>query len=196
MTNKILWILLAVLLVAVLIVGSVLYGILSEQYLMQQEPPTQPATEPAEDPQEPSPYAAPDFSVMDMNGNMVRLSDFRGKPVVLNFWATWCYYCRMNMPIYEQITEKYPQVEFLFVNATDGFQETEANARKFMEDNGYDLPIYFDVTFEAQYRYGASSLPVTFFIDQAGDLMTYRPGAMDAPMMEQYISLILPKEGT
>ena len=65
-------------------------------------------------------YTAPDFTVTDENGKEVKLSDFKGKPAVLNFWATWCYYCKEEMPDFNTAYKKYPEVQFLMVNATDG----------------------------------------------------------------------------
>ena len=58
-------------------------------------------------------YAAPDFTVLDYEGNAVKLSDYKGKPVVLNFWATWCYYCKQEMPDFDKAAEKYSDVQLL-----------------------------------------------------------------------------------
>ena len=86
---------------------------------------------------------APDFTVLDYNGNEVKLSDFKGKPVVLNFWATWCFYCKEEMPDFNTAYEKYPDVEFLMLNATDGYQETIESAKEYYEAEGFNFNIYF-----------------------------------------------------
>ena len=126
MKSKIKWILLAAGLVVVIAGAAVLYRVLSANYsgenLMQ-------SAQAQEQSAQESKFAAPDFTVYDGDGNEVHLSDYKGKPVVLNFWATWCYYCKEEMPDFDRAYEKYPDVQFLMVNATDGIQETMASAK-------------------------------------------------------------------
>ena len=88
---------------------------------------------------------APDFTVYDADGNEVKLSDFFGRPIVVNFWATWCSPCKREMPSFERMYEKYGEdVVFLMVNLTDGYQDTVKKASDFVEKNGYTFPVYFD----------------------------------------------------
>ena len=76
---------------------------------------------------------APDFTVYDKDGNPVQLSDFRGKPVVLNFWASWCGPCKSEMPDFDKkAAEMAGDVTFLMVNLTDGYQETVESASAFV----------------------------------------------------------------
>lgn len=103
MKNKIKWIIIAVALVGVIAGAAVLYHVLSRDYagnnLMQNSQTQNQASEDNE-------YAAPDFTVLGVDGSEVKLSDYRGKPVVLNFWATWCYYCKVEMPDFDKAYEK------------------------------------------------------------------------------------------
>lgn len=67
---------------------------------------------------------SPDFTVLDYDGNAVKLSDFKGEPVVINFWATWCYYCKEEMQDFNDANKKYLNVKFMMIDAADGYKET------------------------------------------------------------------------
>lgn len=137
---------------------------------------------------------APDFTVLDENGNEVRLSDYRGKPVVLNFWATWCYYCKVEMPDFNQAYQKYPDVQFLMVNATDGVQDTVEGVKAFIEDNGYEFDVFFDTEYNAVYAYHITGFPATFFINENGYLITRASGRLNAESLERGIEMITQTE--
>jgi len=142
-------------------------------------------------PQDAQRVEAPDFTVIDGEGNEVKLSDFRGKPVVLNFWASWCGPCKSEMPAFD---EKYRQlgdeVVFMMINATDGGRETVDTAKEFISDSGYSFPVYYDTMYEANYFYGVTALPTTFFIDAEGYAVGYTSGAMSEAFLQQCIDLI------
>ena len=136
---------------------------------------------------EPSEYLAPDFTVYDADGNAVDLSDYFGKPIVLNFWATWCYYCKIEMPDFDEVAKKNPDVQFLMVNATGTNGETVESAKKYIAENGFEFDVFYDKEQDALYTYGVSSFPTSFFIASNGDRYTYYSGAMDADKLENII---------
>lgn len=121
-------------------------------------------------------YRAPDILVFDENGREVRLSDYVGKPVVLNFWASWCPPCKSEMPHFEEAYKTYPQVQFLMVNSTD--TDTMSEAKQLIEENAYTFPVFYDNDGSAARIYRVYSLPQTFFIDSQGNLVTYAMGAL------------------
>lgn len=128
---------------------------------------------------EPQIEQAPDFTVYDKDGRAHKLSDFRGKPVVLNFWASWCPPCRGEMPEFDKVyADMGDRVHFLMVNLTDGVTETVEDASAFIAENGYCFPVYYDTTGQAAGLYGVSSIPTTFFIDADGCAVSYAVGAI------------------
>ena len=136
---------------------------------------------------------APDFTVYDAQGNEVKLSDYIGKPTVLNFWASWCGPCQMEMPdFHEKYLEIGEEVNFLMVNMTSG-RETLENAQAFIEKEGYTFPVFFDTETDAAMTYSVYSLPTTYFLDAQGYLIANATGAIDADTLQRGIDLILPQ---
>ena len=144
---------------------------------------------------EPELVAAPDFTVYDKEGNPVQLYDYTGKPLVLNFWASWCGPCQMEMPHFEdKYQELGEEVQFLMVNMTDGSRETVDSASAFIEQQGYTFPVLYDTDSNAALTYGAYSLPTTYFIDADGYAVARATGAIDAETLQQGIDLIAPNK--
>ena len=152
--------------------------------------PTVPAPTEAASTEAPK-VAAPDFTVYDADGNEVKLSDYLGKPVVLNFWASWCGPCKREMPDFD---EKYQalgeNVQFLMINLTDGNTETVEGASAFIASQGYTFPVFYDTSSMAAAMYGISAIPATFFIDAEGNAIAQATGAIDGETLQQGIDLI------
>lgn len=134
---------------------------------------------------------APDFTVYDQEGNEVHLSDFTGKPIVLNFWASWCGPCKMEMPdFHEKYLELGEEVHFLMINMTDGSRETVDSASEFISGQGYTFPVFYDTQADAAMTYGAYSLPTTYFIDGEGCAIAQATGAIQAETLQRGIDMI------
>lgn len=135
---------------------------------------------------------APDFTVLDIDGNEVSLSDFSGKPLVLNFWATWCGPCRSEFPAYEDAYREFGEdAAFVMINLTDGQQDTVDSVKTFVSDNGYTFPVYFDTSLDAAMSYGAFSIPLSVFVDTDGAVVAAHRGAMTKDTLYAYIDAIL-----
>lgn len=134
---------------------------------------------------------APDFTVYDAEGKAIKLSDFHGAPVILNFWASWCPPCRNEMPEFEEAYREYGnEIHFLMVNMTDGSGETIDSAQSFIGEYGYSFPVYFDTSGSAAMAYGISSIPTTFFIDKNGIVKKYAVGSMNKTSLQKGINII------
>jgi len=186
MKKNLIWIVIAVVLVAVIAGASLLYPRLREVH-GDNNLISAPTSSSANNTHEPT---APDFTVYDENGNAVKLSDFRSKPVVVNFWTSWCYYCKIEMPDFEKARLEYPDVQFLMINATDGYSETIDSAKAFIESTGYGFDVFYDTDRDAVKAYGVTGYPTTYFIDANGDLVTRSSGAMTYDSLVKAIGLI------
>ena len=145
---------------------------------------------PAED-NPPAPiWNGPNFTVLDKDGNEIKLSDLAGKPIVLNFWATWCGYCVQEMPDFQTAYEKYPDVQFVMVNVTDGYYETITSAKSFVAEKGFTFPVYFDTKSSATSAFDVNAYPQTFFIDAQGNIVAKARGAISLSNLEYGISLL------
>ena len=127
-----------------------------------------------------------------IDGNEVHLSDFIGKSVVLNFWASWCSPCKMEMPDFnEKYLEIGEEVQFLIINMTDGSRETVETASAFIAEQGYSFPVFYDTDQDAAAIYGVYSLPTTYFIDAEGNAIAQATGAIDEETLQQGIDMII-----
>jgi len=179
MDKRILWIIVAVVLIGLLIGAYFLY----EKLSADNGGTTQLAKVPV------SENAVPDFTVYDADGNAHKLSDFFGKPIVLNLWASWCPPCKSEMPGFQQLYEQYGKdVHFLMVNVT-GIDQME-DARSFIAEQGYSFPEYYDTDSSMAANYYGGSVPVTYFIGSNGELVTRANGAINQDILEQGIGMI------
>ncbi len=134
---------------------------------------------------------ATDFEVTLVSGDTVKLSDFGGKKVLLNFWATWCGPCVQEMPAFQQLTEEYPDdFVMLAVNCGDAAQDVES----FVEENGYTFNIALDETMEVSSLYPTSSIPLTIIVDEEGYITYASYGAADAQTMYDHYKELLELE--
>ena len=139
---------------------------------------------------------APNFTVYDLAGNKVNLTDFFGKPIIVNFWASWCGPCQMEMPDFDAAFTTYKnEIEFLMVNMTDGSRETVEKASSFIAEKGYTFPVYYDTEYNAAITYSVSSLPTTYFIDAEGNLIAHARGAINANTLQRGIDMIYNQGG-
>jgi peroxiredoxin len=121
---------------------------------------------------------APNFQLRDLAGNVVSLSQLRGKVVLLNFWATWCGPCRVEMPAMEQLYRTFPRREFeILAVSTD--PQGAAVTRPFQQEMGFTFPILHDSEYRVGLTYGARTLPMTFMVDRQGIIRQKIFGARD-----------------
>ena len=136
-------------------------------------------------------FMAPDFTLENVEGNQVTLSQYVGKPVFINFWASWCPPCKEEMPIIQDFYEKYAdRVEFIGVNLT--FNDSKEEALEFMKQGGFQMPNLFDYDGEVAHLYRADSIPTSMFIDKDGIIQVRKKGAiLTNAEMESYFEKIL-----
>ena len=201
MKSKLNAVLIVVLAVAVLVGAWFLYRSLSASYktdaamTAQTEKSSAAGTQSgsAQTSAAPSAAANPaaDFTVYDADGNKVSLSDYIGKPVVVNFWASWCGYCKMEMPEYQKMYETYGKdVQFLMVDLTGGGSDSKDAADKVIADGGYTFPVFYDNDSAGAYAYSVRGIPRSVFIDKTGALVSDQEGALDGATLESLIKQI------
>ena len=200
--------------IGVLLVAGVLYSRLGENMAaaglattateattVATEPPTTEATTAATEPpsaeattQETEETTEPahvvpawDFTALDADGNEVKLSDYFGKPIVLNFWAHWCGFCEMEMPLFNATYEELGgEVVFLMTHVGTGMEK----GKEMIAQNGYTFPVIYDTARVAAAGYGVNSFPTSFFIDSDGNLQAYYVGRMSGELLQMGIDMI------
>lgn len=113
-------------------------------------------------------FLAPDFILLDEQGNTIQLSALRGKPVLVNLWASWCAPCKAEMPAMQTVHEQYGPQGFTILAVNTTFQDDRQNALNFAADRGLTFPILFDMDGSVSRKYQVRSMPTSFFIDRKG----------------------------
>lgn len=127
---------------------------------------------------------APDFTAQLIDGSSITLSDFKGKPVIINFWATWCGPCVKEMPAFERLQADFgDKIGIIAVNCGDDAD----TVKDFASENGYTFPIALDEDYKINMLYPTSSIPYTVVLDANGKITHISAGAVDADTMyEKY----------
>lgn len=137
-------------------------------------------------------FPAFDFTLTDQYGKEHKLSDYKGKTVFLNFWATWCGPCRSEMPEIQALYEKYGEnsgdlVVLGVAGPNQGREGSVESIKKFLSDNGYSFPVVMDESGRVFMDYGIRAFPTTFMIDKEGNIFGYIESALTGDMMESIV---------
>ena len=128
------------------------------------------------------------FTVTDANGKAVKLSEFIGKPIVVNFWAAWCAPCKSELPHFDKLAKELKgKVEFLMVSV----YLNKDYVKQFVSQSGYTFPLYFDDNEEGSTAYEVTGIPVTVFITADGNIESKAVGSMSEAVLRNYINRIL-----
>lgn len=136
---------------------------------------------------------APGFTLQTLDGKQLSLADFKGKVVVLNFWATWCPPCVREIPRLVRISEQYAQQDLVVLGVNTTYQDDQAKVASFARDQGISYPVLLDTTGEVGQLYPARLMPTTFLIDREGRIVHTKVGEVDeATLREQVLALLEP----
>lgn len=134
---------------------------------------------------------APDFALKSSTGENLRLSEYRGNVVMINFWATWCGPCRQEMPLLDQLYARYERVGFSLLGVN--IDDDSRRAMQMIEDLGISFPVLFDARKEVSKLYEVEAMPVTVLVDREGYVRYvhhgYKPGYEDK-YLDQIRSLL------
>ncbi len=147
--------------------------------------------------------AAPNFTVFDIDGNQVTLEEFKGRPMVINFWASWCKYCVQEMGDFQEVFDEFKDTDlkFVMINGTDGRMETREIATKYWNDNSFTMPIFFDeamagrdgleLNVSANAQYPIQGYPTTVFVDREGNIAGIAPGMLHGDQLKLLVEFIM-----
>lgn len=164
-------------------------GALSSTETQEEATETEPEEE-EEAAEEVKTIPAIDFTLKDQYGNTHTLSDYKGKTVFLNFWATWCSPCKAEMPDIQKLYEEFQQEDVVILGVAApnlGREKSEEGIKGFLEENGYTYPVVMDTEAEAFQAYGINSFPTTFMIDKDGNVFGYISGQLSEETMRDII---------
>lgn len=146
-----------------------------------------PTVTPAPENEDQAPAEAPDFQLVNLEGETVALSDHRGSVVLVNFWATWCPPCRAEMPLLQEFAERYDQ-QMVVLAVNSG--EDEPVVRNFVETTGLDLVFLLDPTNSVATLYRVRGFPTSLFIDENGILQATHIGELDETLLMSYLQKV------
>jgi cytochrome c biogenesis protein CcmG/thiol:disulfide interchange protein DsbE len=135
---------------------------------------------------------APDFALADLDGNPVRLSDLRGRPVIVNFWASWCGPCVDEFPVLQRAVDEHAADGLAVVGVV--FRDNSEAARRFMQRMGAPWPAAMDPGEDTAERYGIYGPPESFFIDADGMVVARQIGPLSQPDLDRHLSRVFAKE--
>ena len=195
MKKIVIWMIILCVLIGVITAAALLYKKLGADFgtdnLQKVEPPNEDNTDDktgtAEEENETVKNTAPDFKVLDAEGKEVSLSDFFGRPIVINFWATWCGYCKEEMPDFDKAAKEYKDVLFMMVNVGESIE----TGTEYAKAQGFDFALFFDMDYLAAEAYGVTGYPTTFFINADGNLVTYARGKLSYDTLLKGIKTIV-----
>ena len=121
---------------------------------------------------------APDFQLQSLDGQAVSLSDFRGKGVLLNFWASWCGPCRYEMPFLQRVYEERSGQGLVILSVNVG--ESQSKVKEFMESSNLSFLTLLDTSEKVALKYNIRAIPTTFFIDKDGIIQDLKVGAFSS----------------
>jgi cytochrome c-type biogenesis protein len=181
--------------ILILILGLVLfalYSVYNHHKVANQPPPTKTSTDiSTSSSRAVKGELAPEIVLQDLQGQTVKMSDYRGKVVILNFWASWCSPCKSEMPELDKAAQEFASgsdAVLLTVNMTDGTRETIDKARQYVDGNKFSLPVLLDTEGKAAQAYNITSIPTTFIIDKQGVLNQYFSGPATRDALNNYVN--------
>ena len=134
-------------------------------------------------------YVAPDLTLTDLDGHTVSLKDYRGSVVLVNLWATWCPPCREEMPTLQAFYEKYKNDGFVLIAINQ--EETRDVVVPFLEEFKLTFPVWLDLNYEAETKFGTDNLPSSYVLDRDGTVRLMWVGGISEKNLEYYVSKVI-----
>ncbi len=130
--------------------------------------------------------SAPDFTLTNLDGKEVSLSDYKGEIVILNFWATWCKFCDVEMPDLNDLDKENDDVVVLAVDVMEGHDKV----KKYIDKGGYDFEVVLDSKGDISREYLVTAFPTSYIVNKEGILMGGVQGPINKPQIEQILESI------